>query len=68
MTHLEQTQEYFIQYKELYDSKQINDSEYKSLLEGLEVENVIVESSRELLIKEQLNVLINATILAVSSI
>ena len=66
--NLAELQTYFNEYTQAYESGQISKEEYKSLLEGLEVEKTIAQSAEELQFKEQLNVAINAAISVVSAV
>lgn len=66
--NLAELQTYFNEYTQAYESGQISKDEYKSLLEGLEVEKVITQNAEELQFKEQLNVAINAAITVVSAV
>lgn len=66
--NLAELQTYFNEYTQAYESGQISKDEYKSLLEGLEVEKVITLNAEELQFKEQLNVAINAAISVASAV
>ena len=68
MSHLEQIAQSYTDYTTAYNSGQISPDEYKSLLEGLEVEKSVSMNAEELQYKEQLNTAINAAISAVSMI
>ena len=68
MNHLEQIAQSYTDYTTAYNSGQISPIEYKSLLEGLEVEKAVSMNAEELQYKEQLNTAINAAISAVSMI
>lgn len=68
MNHLEQIAQSYTEYTTAYNSGQISPVEYKSLLEGLEVEKAVSMNAEELQYKEQLNTAINAAISAVSMI
>ncbi len=68
MSHLEQIAQSYTDYTTAYNSGQISPIEYKSLLEGLEVEKAVSMNAEELQYKEQLNTAINAAISAVSMI
>jgi hypothetical protein len=57
-----------IEINNLYQSGQISPAEYKSLLEGLEISQVIAESAEEMQQKEDLNKVINHAINALSLI
>jgi hypothetical protein len=57
-----------IEINNLYQSGQISPAEYKLLLEGLEISQVIAESAEELQQKEDLNKVINHAINALSLI
>ncbi len=61
-------QTYFNEYTQAYESGQISKDEYRSLLEGLEVEKTITSTAEELHFKEQLNVAINAAIAVASAV
>lgn len=61
-------QTYFNEYTQAYESGQISKEEYRSLLEGLEVEKTIASTAEELHFKEQLNVAINAAISVASAV
>jgi hypothetical protein len=61
-------QAYFNEYTQAYESGQISKEEYRSLLEGLEVEKTIASTAEELHFKEQLNVAINAAISVASAV
>lgn len=61
-------QTYFNEYTQAYESGQITKDEYRSLLEGLEVEKTITSTAEELHFKEQLNVAINAAIAVASAV
>ncbi len=52
----------------LYDNQQITKEEYLNLLQGLTIDDVIVENSEELHRKETLHSYVNAAITAVSSL
>ncbi len=58
----------FNEYTQAYESGQISKEEYRSLLEGLEVEKTITSTAEELHFKEQLNVAINAAIAVASAV
>jgi hypothetical protein len=68
MSHLQQIAQSYTEYTTAYNSGQISADEYKSLLEGLEVEKAVSMNAEELQYKEQLNTAINAAISAVSMI
>jgi hypothetical protein len=68
MNHLEQITNSYNEYTQLYQAGQISPLEYKSLLEGLEVEKAVSMNAEELQFKEQLNFAINAAITAVSAV
>jgi hypothetical protein len=57
-----------VEINNMYQSGQISPAEYKSLLEGLEISQVIAESAEELQQKEDLNKVINHAINALSLI
>lgn len=57
-----------IEINNMYNSGQISPAEYKSLLEGLEISQVIAESAEEMAFKEDLNKIINNAINALSLI
>jgi hypothetical protein len=65
---LEQLAQSYEEYTSLYNAGQINADEYKSLLEGLEVEKAVSMNAEELQFKENLNLAINAAIKAVSAL
>ena len=66
MNHLEQIAQSYEDYTAAYSAGQLNAAEYKSLLEGLEVEKAVSMNAEELQYKEQLNTAINAAISAAS--
>jgi hypothetical protein len=66
MNHLQQIAQSFDDYRIAYEAGQISADEYKSLLEGLEVEKAVSMNAEELQYKEHLNTAINAAISAVS--
>lgn len=68
MNHLEQIANSYNEYTQLYQAGQISPVEYKSLLEGLEVEKAVSLNAEELQYKEHLNIAINAAITAVSAL
>jgi hypothetical protein len=68
MNHLQQIAQSYDDYTVAYNAGQISATEYKSLLEGLEVEKAVSMNAEELHYKEQLNTAINAAISAVSAI
>lgn len=57
-----------IEINNLYQSGQISAPEYKSLLEGLEISQVVCETAEEMAYKEDLNKVINHAINAISLI
>jgi hypothetical protein len=57
-----------IEINNLYQSGQISAPEYKSLLEGLEISQVVCETAEEMAFKEDLNKVINHAINALSLI
>lgn len=63
-----QVQAYYAEYTAAYESGQISKDEYVSLLQGLEVEQVVATTADELQLKEQLNVAINAAISVASAL
>lgn len=63
-----EVQAYYAEYTAAYESGQITKEEYLNLLQGLEVENAVANTADELLLKEQLNVAINAAITIVSAV
>lgn len=67
MNYLQQIAQSYDEYTSLYNAGQINAGEYKSLLEGLEVEKAVSMNAEELQFKEQLNVAINAAIAVASA-
>ncbi len=68
MNHLQQIAQSYEEYTSLYNGGQISATEYKSLLEGLEVEKAVSMNAEELQYKENLNLAINAAIKAVSAL
>jgi|688.fasta_scaffold540750_2 hypothetical protein len=68
MNHLQQIAQSYQDYTTAYNAGQLNAAEYKSLLEGLEVEKALSLNAEELQYKEQLNMAINAAISTVSMI
>jgi hypothetical protein len=68
MNHLQQIAQSYEEYTQLYNIQQISAAEYKSLLEGLEVEKAVSMNAEELQYKENLNIAINAAITAVSAL
>ena len=68
MNHLQQIAQSYEDYTTAYQAGQISATEYKSLLEGLEVEKAISVNAEEMQYKEQLNQVINAAINVVSAI
>lgn len=56
------------EYKTYFEAGQVSKEEYISLLQGLECEKAIANSTEELQFKEQMNTYINATISAVSAL
>ena len=68
MNHLQQIAQSYEEYTSLYNAGQINATEYKSLLEGLEVEKAVSMNAEELQYKENLNLAINVAIKAVSAL
>jgi hypothetical protein len=68
MNHLQQIAQSYEDYTVAYNAGQINASEYKALLEGLEVEKAVSMNAEELQYKENLNIAINAAITAVSAL
>jgi hypothetical protein len=66
--NLNQIEQSYAEYTELYNAGQISKEEYKSLLEGLEVEQAITLNAEELQRKEQLNQIINAAITVVGAV
>jgi len=66
MSNLAQIQESFEAYKNAFEQGQISASEYKSLLEGLEVEKSVTINAEELQFKEHLHTAISAAISAAS--
>jgi len=66
MNHLQQIAQSYEDYTAAYSAGQLNAAEYKSLLEGLEVEKTVSMNAEELQYKEQLNTVINAAISAAS--
>jgi hypothetical protein len=68
MNHLQQIAQSYEDYTAAYNAQQISATEYKSLLEGLEVEKAVSMNAEELQYKENLNIAINAAISAVSAL
>ena len=68
MNHLQQIAQSYEEYTSLYNAQQISATEYKSLLEGLEVEKAVSMNAEELQYKENLNLAINTAIKAVSAL
>ena len=68
MNHLQQIAQSYEDYTVAYNAGQINATEYKSLLEGLEVEKAVSMNAEELQYKENLNLAINTAIKAVSAL
>jgi len=66
MSNLAQLQESFEAYKYAFEQGQISADEYKSLLEGLEVEKSVTMNAEELQFKEHLHTAISAAISAAS--
>lgn len=64
--NINQIEQSFADYTYAYENGQISKDEYKSLLEGLEVEKAVTLNAEEMQRKEQLNSYINAAISAVS--
>ena len=58
--NLQQLAQSYEEYTSLYNAQQISATEYKSLLEGLEVEKAVSMNAEELQFKENLNIAINA--------
>jgi hypothetical protein len=68
MNHLQQIAQSYEDYTSAYNAGQISATEYKSLLEGLEVEKAVSMNAEELQYKENLNIAINAAISVVSAL
>ena len=68
MYHLQLIAQSYEDYTAAYNAQQISATEYKSLLEGLEVEKAVSMNAEELQYKENLNIAINAAISAVSAL
>ncbi len=68
MSYLQQIAQSYEDYTVAYNAGQINATEYKSLLEGLEVEKAVSMNAEELQYKENLNLAINTAIKAVSAL
>ena len=68
MNHLQQIAQSYEDYTAAYNAQQISATEYKSLLEGLEVEKAVSMNAEELQYKENLNIAINAAISVVSAL
>jgi len=66
MSELAKIQESFEAYKYAFEQGQISADEYKSLLEGLEIEKSVTMNAEELQYKENLHTAINAAISAAS--
>jgi len=66
MSNLAQIQESFEAYKNAFEQGQISANEYKSLLEGLEVEKSVTMNAEELQFKQHLHTAISAAISAAS--
>ena len=66
--NLQQLAQSYEEYTSLYNAQQISATEYKSLLEGLEVEKAVSMNAEELQYKENLNLAINVAIKAVSAL
>ena len=64
----EQIQQSLQDYAVAYEAGQISRDEYKSLLEGLEVEKMAAETAEELAHKEELNKYITTTINIISAV
>jgi hypothetical protein len=65
---LHELHELAVEYKSLYESGQISNTEYADLLKGLDMSAVIANSTEELESKEQMNTYINAAIGAASMV
>ena len=68
MNYLQQIAQSYEDYTTAYNAGQISPAEYKSLLEGLEVEKAVSMNAEELQYKENLNIAINAAISVVSAL
>ena len=68
MNHIQQIAQSYEDYKVAYEAGQINATEYKALLEGLEIEKSVSMNAEELQYKEQLNLAIKTAISAVSAL
>jgi hypothetical protein len=66
--NLNQVEQTYSEYTTAYETGQISPAEYKSLLEGLEIEQAITMNAEELQRKENLNQIINAAISVVSAV
>lgn len=66
--NVNQVEQSYAEYTYAYEQGQISKDEYKSLLEGLEVESAIAEDAEALAKKEQLNQVINAAISIASAV
>jgi hypothetical protein len=66
MSDLLQVKESFEAYKYAFEQGQISADEYKSLLEGLEIEKAVTMNAEELQFKEHLHTAISAAISAAS--
>jgi len=67
MNYLQQIAQLFEEYTFAYNARQIGPAEYKSLLEGLEIEKIVSMNAAELEYKENLNLAINTAIKAATS-
>ena len=68
MNHLQQIAQSYEDYTTAYNAGQISSADYKSVLEGLEVEKAVSMNAEELQYKENLNIAINAAISVVSAL
>jgi hypothetical protein len=66
--NLNQVEQSYAEYTYAYENGQISALEYKTLLEGLEIEQAITTNAEELQRKTNLNLVINAAITVVSAV
>ena len=65
---LQEIEQYYHQYTEIYQSGGVNKEEYLNILRGLEVEKAVSMNAEEMQKKEELNQMINAAINVVSAV
>lgn len=65
---IESVESAFYEYKAMYDAGEISPSEYKDLLNSLEISEAIAEGTDELERKQTLNMAINIAITGVSAL